>query len=160
MSGLLPLLQEFYAETLQAMLRHQAGAALVTQYDVNNAYQHILNRQHMHLSWIAAAIAELGGTPPEPAPTRRVPDQGPDAARTILAEDAAAAQAFVDRWRPRLESMTNARHRRMLELILGETLEQRRAFDQALAGRTDLLGRRGEGLGPSHGEVLPTRWIE
>ena len=56
--------------------------------------------------------------------------------------------------------MTNARHRGMLRVILGETLEQKRFFEQALAGRTDLLGRRGQSLGPSHGEVLPARWIE
>ncbi len=39
--------------------------------------------------------------------------------------------------------MANARHAKMLRVILGETLEQKRFFEQALAGRTDLLGRRG-----------------
>ena len=48
----------------------------------------------------------------------------------------------------------------MLRLILGEVLEQKRFFEQALAGRTDLLGRRGAAVGPSHGDVLATRWIE
>ena len=43
---------------------------------------------------------------------------------------------------------------------LGETLEQKRFFEQALAGDTDLLGRRGDEVGPRVGEVLPTRWIE
>jgi hypothetical protein len=56
--------------------------------------------------------------------------------------------------------MTNARHGKMLKLILGEVLEQKRFFDQALAGRTDLLGRRGAQVGRSHGVVLPSRWIE
>jgi hypothetical protein len=56
--------------------------------------------------------------------------------------------------------MTNARHARMLRVILGEVLEQKRFFEQALAGRTDLLGRRADVLGPSHGNVLPSRWIE
>ena len=70
------------------------------------------------------------------------------------------AHAFVDRWRPRVEAMMNARHRGMLRVILGETLEQKRFFEQALAGRTDLLGKRAEQLGPAIGEVLPTRWIE
>jgi hypothetical protein len=56
--------------------------------------------------------------------------------------------------------MDNARHAKMLRVIIGETLEQKRFFDQALAGRQDLLGRRGEQVGPSHGEVLPSRWIE
>jgi hypothetical protein len=48
----------------------------------------------------------------------------------------------------------------MLRVILGEVLEQKRFFAQALAGRTDLLGRRGASVGPSHGDVLPSRWIE
>jgi hypothetical protein len=48
----------------------------------------------------------------------------------------------------------------MLGVILGEVLEQKRFFEQALAGRTDLLGRRAGVLEPSHGVVLPTRWIE
>lgn len=75
MTELLPLLQDFYREKLTMLLRHQAGARLVSQYDVNNTYQE-------------------------------------------------------------------------------------RFFEQALAGRTDLLGRRGEQLGPAHGEVLASRWIE
>ena len=42
----------------------------------------------------------------------------------------------------------------MLRSSLGETLEQKRFFDQALAGRTDLLGRRADGAG-TDGAVLP-----
>ena len=80
--------------------------------------------------------------------------------RTIFEEDARGAQAFVDRWRPRIEAMTNARHRGMLRVILGETLEQKRFFEQALAGDKDLLGRRGEQTGARVGSVLPERWIE
>jgi hypothetical protein len=56
--------------------------------------------------------------------------------------------------------MTNARHRGMLRVILGETREQQRFFEQALAGRTDLLGRRAGVDGEAIGEVLPARWIE
>jgi hypothetical protein len=48
----------------------------------------------------------------------------------------------------------------MLRVILGETLEQKRFFEQALAGRTDLLGRRGDEVGARVGSVLPNRWIE
>ena len=78
----------------------------------------------------------------------------------MIEEDARDSQAFVDRWRARVDAMANARHAKMLRLILGETLEQKRFFEQALAGRTDLLGRRGAQVGPSHGVVLPSRWIE
>ena len=78
----------------------------------------------------------------------------------IVEEDARAAQAFVDRWRPRVEAMTNARQRGMLQVVLAETLEQKRFFEQARAGQTDLLGRRSQRVGPRVGSVLPTRWIE
>jgi hypothetical protein len=56
--------------------------------------------------------------------------------------------------------MNNARHAKMLRVVLGETLEQKRFFEQALAGRVDLLGKREAHLEPARGEVLPSRWIE
>jgi hypothetical protein len=157
----LALLQEFYREKLAMLLRHQAGARRIGQYDQNNTYQYIVNRDETQLSWVGKAIEELGGTlVDDPEPVREPKGKGEEAARHIMDEDGRDAQAFVDRWRPRVEAMTNARHRGMLRVILGEGLEQVRFFQQALAGRTDLLGRRGEVLGPSHGAVLPSRWIE
>jgi len=75
-------------------------------------------------------------------------------------EDGRDAQAFVDRWRPRIALMANARHAKMLRVVLGEVLEQKRFFEQALAGRVDLLGRRAVHLEAARGEVLPSRWIE
>ena len=161
MTDLLPLLQEFYREKLTALLRHQESARHVVQYDFNNAYQYIVNREETQLSWIATAISELDGTVPEVVDSgRSVNGSGPDAARQVIEEDARDAQAFVDRWRPRVDAMANARHATMLRVILGEVLEGKRFFEQALAGRTDLLGKRAAQLGPSHGEVLPSRWIE
>ena len=162
MSGTLALLQEFYRDTLVSLLRHQRAAQIVTQYDANNTYQYIINREEAQLSWVGTAIAELGGAAADdqPEPARDGNRRGTDAAHAVFDEDARDAQGFVDRWRPRLEQMTNARHAKMLRVILGEVLEQKRFFEQALAGRTDLLGRRGASLGPSHGDVLPTRWIE
>jgi hypothetical protein len=160
-SDLLALLQEFHREKLAALLQHQAGARLVDQYDLNNTYQYIVNREETQLSWVAAAIAELGGTTADAAePDRSAGGNGRGTARAVFEEDASEAQAFVDRWRPRIDGMANARHAKMLRVILGEVLEQKRFFEQALAGRTDLLGRRGEAVGPAHGEVLPSRWIE
>jgi len=160
-TDLLPLLQEFHREKLTMMLRHQAGARLIGQYDANNTYQYIINREEAQLTWVAAAIVDLGGAATDPSePVRAAKGKGPDAARAVNEEDSRDAQRFVDRWRPRVDEMTNARHAKMLRVILGETLEQKRFFEQALAGRQDLLGRRGEQLGPSHGEVLPSRWIE
>lgn len=161
MSEILTLLQEFHADKLAQLLRHQAAARIVAQYDLNNTYQYIVNREEVQLSWVAAAIRDLGAAPAEPAgPERVLEGRGEAAAHAAIGEDARDAQAFVDRWRPRVEALTNARHRNMLRVVLGETLEQRRFFEQALAGRTDLLGRRGESAGPARGEVLPVRWIE
>jgi hypothetical protein len=160
-TDLLPLLQEFHREKLTMMLQHQAGARLIGQYDANNTYQYIINREEAQLTWVATAIAELGGTVSDASePGRAAKGKGAAAAHAIIEEDVHDAQRFVDRWRPRIDAMTNARHAMMLRVILGETLEQKRFFEQALAGRQDLLGRRGEQLGPSHGEVLPSRWIE
>jgi hypothetical protein len=155
------LLQEFYREKLEMLLLHQAGSRLIGQYDQNNTYQYIVNRDETQLSWVGKAIEELGGTLVDAAePARNPKGKAADAARHIMDEDGRAAQAFVDRWRPRLAQMANARHAKMLAVILGEVLEQKRFFEQALAGRTDLLGRRADVLGPAHGDVLPTRWIE
>jgi hypothetical protein len=156
----LGLLQEFYREKLTMLLRHQAGARLIGQYDQNNTYQYIVNRDETQLSWVGKAIEELGGILVDDAePLRQANGKAADA-RHIMDEDGRDAQAFVDRWRPRISHMTNARHAKMLAVILGEVLEQKRFFEQALAGRTDLLGRRADVLEPSYGEVLPTRWIE
>jgi hypothetical protein len=161
-TDVIALLQEFAREKLASLLRHQAGARLVAQYDANNAYQYIINREETQLSWVAKAIEELGGAvPPDVSGTERMPGRkGAEAARVVIEEDAREAQAFVDRWRVRIDEMPNARHAKMLRVVLGEVLEAKRSFEQALAGRTDLLGRRGETLGPSHGDVLASRWIE
>jgi hypothetical protein len=47
----------------------------------------------------------------------------------------------------------------MLRVILGETVEHQRMFEQAIGGRTDVLGRRADGAG-TEGAVLSTRWVE
>jgi hypothetical protein len=160
-TDLLPLLQEFRTEKLTELLRHQSGARLVAPYDINNTYQYVINREDVQVSWLSTAITGLGGEiPSDPiVPERRAAGRGP-AWRAIVEEDALAAQAFVERWRPRVDALGNARQRGMLGVILGETLEQKRFFDQALAGRDDLLGRRDTAAGVRVGEVLSTRWIE
>ena len=161
MTDLRALLEEFYREKLAMLLRHESSATLVGQYDINNTYQYIISREEAHLSWVAAAIAELGGSLPGASePDRRGGERTPEAARAAIESDARDAQAFVDRWQSRVDALTNARHAKMLRVILGEVLEHRRFFEQALAGRTDLLGRRADVFGPAVGEVLPTRWIE
>ena len=161
MSGLLPLLQEFHREKLAMLLQHQSSAGFVSQYDFNNTYQYIVAREEAQLSWLAQAIRELDGNLTDAVETdRKVAGKARDVARTVIENDVRDAQAFVDRWRPRVDAMSNARHRGMLRVILGETLEQKRFFEQALAGRTDLLGRRADQPEAAKGEVLPNRWIE
>jgi hypothetical protein len=161
-TDLLPLLQEFYRDKLAALTRHEEGARRVTQYDANNTYQYIINREDTQLSWIGRAILDLGGEVPAASGASTAPTEGGrgDAGPAIFTRDAEDAQAFVDRWRPRVEAMTNARHRSMLRVVLGEVLEQKRFFEQALAGDKDLLGRRAEHAGARVGSVLPTRWVE
>ena len=154
----LALLAEFYTEKLASVAQHQAHARLVSQYDANNAYQYVINREEVQLAWLGTAIADGGGAVPEIAPAP-APARGKDAT-ALFDADVRSAQAFLDRWRPRVEAMDNARHRAMLRVILGETREQQRFFEQALAGRTDLLGRRASAAGPAQGDVLPARWIE
>ncbi len=157
---LLDLLREFYAGKAGMRQAHAAGAAFVGDYDFNNTYQYIIAREDMHLRWLIDAITELGSSVEDvPCPERKAAGKATAAQAQIIREDRDAAQAFVDRWRDRVETVTNARNRMLLRVILGETLEHRRFFDQALAGRTDLLGRRADGAG-TEGVVLPTRWVE
>ena len=140
--------------------RHEAVARIVGQYDVNNTYQYVIAREDQHLRWLADAIADLGGLVPDPpVPQTVAPVKGDEAVRGVVGDDAQGLDGFVGAWRPRVAAISNARHRLMLELMLGETQEQARLFHQAAAGRLDLLGRRtgGDRLA---GSVLPTRWVE
>jgi len=161
-TGLLPTLQEFYGDKLTALLRHQAGARLIGQYDINNTYQYVVSREETQLTWLQQAITELGGSidGSAPEPTRQASGSGTARDHAVIDEDLRDAQSFVDRWRPRIDALANARHRKMLNVILGETLEQKRFFEQARAGIVDLLGKRTDDVGPRVGRVLPTRWIE
>jgi hypothetical protein len=157
-ADLLELLKEFHREKLGMYMRHVAAARHVGNYDFNNTYQYIIAREDMHLAWLSDAVIDLGGTPDDvPEPAIEVDGRGESAQARVIAEDRLGAAAFVERWRPRVARMSHARHRIMLDVILGETLEHLRFFDQALAGRTDLLGRRPEGAG-TPGAVLPSRW--
>ena len=155
-SATLPLLLEFYNEKLAELTRHQSHATIVRQYDANNTYQYIINREEVQLSWLSTAITDADGTVPE----GRSGPAAATSARDAFEMDRQEAGAFINRWRPRVEAMSNARHRGMLRIILGEIREQQRFFEQALEGRTDLLGRHAGAGGEATGEVLPTRWIE
>jgi hypothetical protein len=104
----------------------------------------VLGRQEIHLQWLKDAIAALGGT----AADTRDEVSGKAAretARSIIDADAASQGEFLDRWAPRISAVTNARHRKLLELILGEMKEHLRVLQQASESRPDLLGRHSDG---------------
>ena len=161
-ADLAAVLKELHHEKLALRQRHVAVARYVSDYDFNNTYQYIIAREDVHLSWLEAALADLGVAPDDvpmpiiPAPAKR------ESFLPLVSEDAREAGEFVARWRARTSEISNARHRNMVQVILGETLEQKRFFDQMLAGREDLLGRRSNGaLSPGTGDgVLAERWRE
>ena len=154
---ILALLQDCYRARVALILRHQAVARHVGHFDFNNTYQYVVAREETHLSWLRTAIEELGGAVSDDTrePAIQMPAGG---ALELMKQDAAGAQAFVDDWRERIERVTNARHRGMLRVILGETLEHKRFFEQAVAGQEDLLGRRVD-AGARRGEVMGSRWV-
>ena len=160
------LLKAFAADKVALIERHEAGARIVSHYDFNNAYQYVISREETHLQWLQTALSEVT-TPLPPASSRlpvpEVPKSrkapGPDTFRIILDDDAKQLAAFVAKWQGRVDTMTHARHRLMLNVILGESREHQRLFEQAAAGLEDLLGKRTGGVA-RQGGVLPVRWME
>ncbi len=161
-ADLAAILREFHREKLAMRERHVAVARHVGGYNFNNAYQYVIAREDTHLQWLEAAIADEGTTP-DTVPPPDVPAPGRKGSVAPLVEgDARAAAAFVANWRPRVAALTHARNRTLLNLVLGETTEHQRFFQQIVAGREDVLGRRSNGPGsPGTGDgVLGVRWIE
>ena len=157
---MLEILREFHRDKLAARQRHVAAARHITHYDFNNTYQYVIAREDVQLNWLLDAIADLGGRADDvPEPAIKAEGKGAAAQASIMRADSAAALDFVNKWQGRIDAIPNARHRNMLRVILGEALEHKRFFDQAIAGRTDLLGRRADGAGTGGG-VLATRWVE
>jgi hypothetical protein len=159
-------LTEFAADRVALLQRHEAGARAVSHYDFNNTYQYVINREETHLTWLQDALGELGATLPAPSSTLAVPaapkpGKHVNAAsfRDIVQDDVNHLAAFIARWRPRVDTVTHARHRTMLNVVIGESLEHKRFFEQAAAGFEDLLGKRTGGV-PRQGAVLSTRWME
>jgi hypothetical protein len=155
------LLLEFTRDKLALRERHIQGAKRVGNYDFNNTYQYIINREDAQVSWLSEALAELGAQLPEGVAAVPLPPDEKRAAaeHAVIADDASQLRQFLDKWRARVKTMTNARHRLMLEVVLGETVEHERFFEQMLAGRDDVLGRRTGGQSTGGG-VLPVRWLK
>jgi hypothetical protein len=158
-------LAAFAAERLALLQRHEAGARVVSHYDFNNTYQYVIAREETHLTWLRNALAEFTAPMPAAAAALSMPaapktkSGDVTAFTTILDDDARQLREFTARWRERLAQFSHARHLRMLEVILGESLEHERLFVQAAAGFEDVLGRRTGGVARVGG-VLSTRWVE
>jgi hypothetical protein len=159
-------LTDFAGERLALLQRHEAAARVVSHYDFNNTYQYVIAREETHLSWLESALVEVAAALPQttlplPAPDARSEGRKGEvgAYRDILTADAKFLGAFVARWRDRVATVTHARHRTMLGVVLGESVEHQRLFDQAAAGFEDVLGRRSGGVARV-GAVLPDRWQE
>jgi len=151
-------LRECYRDKSALRQRHVAAARVVTDYDFNNTYQYVINREEIQLQWLGDAIQDRGGKIEEAPEVEVKAGSGKSGQLAVMKEDAAGAQAFVDKWTPRIATLTNARNQKMLEVILGETVETKRFFDQMVAGRLDLLGRSADGARTA-GAVMPTRWV-
>jgi hypothetical protein len=157
---MLEQLREFHRDKAAMRNRHIASAQYVTDYDFNNTYQYMIAREDTHVRWLVDAITDLGGQPDENVAAPRVEPAGKaaQAQRSVIAADRDDAGRFLEKWKPRIDPLPNARHRTMLRVMLGEVEEHRHFFDLALSGRSDLLGRRADGAGTGGG-VMPTRWL-
>ena len=165
-SELQQLLTAIAADRVALIERHEAGARVVSHYDFNNTYQYVIAREETQLTWLQDALAEVGVAMPPAASALPVPSIGktgkqvaPAAFKELCEDDERTLGAFVTKWRPQVDAMTHARHRTMLNVVLGESLEHRRLFAQAAAGFEDLLGKRTGGVARVGG-VLPARWME
>jgi hypothetical protein len=155
------LLREFYLDRLALLMRHESSARFVSDYDVNNAYQYVISREETQVSWLQHALLAVGvQIPADPArPNIKPTRKGNDAVLELAGDDARGNQQFVDKWRSRVEGVTNARHKGMLGVVLGEMLEHQRLFAQASEGRTDIIGTA-LAINERRGKVIDRRWIE
>ena len=153
------LIRDMYLERVSLLMRHEDVAQVIPGYDINNAYQYIIAREQTHLSWLQHALLDLGAKLVSDPSRGAAPSGKGDAWKSLAAADARANGEFVDKWRPKVETVSHARHQGMLKVILGEMLEHKRLFDQAAAGRDDLIGTH-LSINPRVGVVAPTRWME
>ena len=152
------LIRDFYLERVRLLMRHEDVATVVTDYDANNAYQYIVAREETHLSWLLHALLDLGAPIPADPSRGTAPSAKGDSWKGLAGDDARGNAQFVEKWRPLIEGVTNARQRGMLNVILGEMLEHKRLFDQAAEGRKDLIGKSLE-INDHSGTVMPVRFV-
>ena len=152
------MIRDIYLERVSLLMRHEDVAQLVTDYDINNAYQYIIAREQTHLSWLQHALLDLGA-PLVGDPARvAAPAAKGDAWKALSAEDARGNAQFVEKWRARIDQVSDARHKGMLKVILGEMLEHKRLFDQAAAGNKNLIGTS-LAINDHSGDVMSERFV-
>ena len=157
-ANLSDLIRDFYLERVTLLMRHEDVAQTITDYDINNAYQYIIAREQTHLSWLQHALIDLG------APAVNDPSRGAtlsakgDAWKSLAGEDAGSNAKFVEKWRAKIDDVSNARHKGMLKVILGEMLEHKRLFDQAAAGNKNLIGTS-LAINDHSGDVMSVRFV-
>jgi hypothetical protein len=152
------LIRDFYLERVAMLMRHEDVAVTVTDYDINNAYQYIIAREQTHLSWLQHALLDLGAESPADPARGAALSAKRDAWKSFAGEDAGGNGRFVEKWRGRVEEVTNARHKGMLKVILGEMLEHKRLFEQASQGRRDLIGTS-LAINDHSGDVMGARFV-
>ena len=84
-------IRDFYLARLGLLMRHEEVARHVGQYDANNAYQYVINREETHVSWLQHALLDLGAAiPADPARPVVQTGSGSDAWKALAADDASA----------------------------------------------------------------------
>ena len=102
------LLQEAYRDRLALLRRHVDGATRVADYEFNNTYQYVIGREEIHVQWIRDALIDLGADVPADPSVPPVPEgKGVAGERAIMEDDLRNGRAFVEKWRPRLETVRN-----------------------------------------------------
>lgn len=157
-ANLSDLIRDFYLERVALLMRHEDVAQTITDYDANNAYQYIIAREQTHLSWLLHALLDLKAPSPADPPRGNALSAKGDAWKSFCSEDARANQQFVDKWCPKVETVTHARHKGMLKVVLGEMLEHKRLFEQCAAGRHDVIGKSLD-INDHSGAVMGVRFV-
>jgi hypothetical protein len=152
------LIRDFYLERVSLLMRHEDVARVITDYDINNAYQYIIAREQTHLSWLQHALLDLGATLVDDPARGTEPTAKGDSWKSLAADDARSNAQFVEKWRPKVETVSNARHKGMLKVILGEMLEHKRLFDQGAAGNKNLIGTS-LAINDHSGDVMSARFV-
>src|SRR6185369_6711731 len=102
-ADLIELLKSVYRDKSAMKARHIAAAKLVADYDFNNTYQYVINREEILLQWLRDAIEDRGATVEDAAePQIQGAGTAKKAQLQVIKTDADSAQAFVERWKDKV----------------------------------------------------------